>query len=316
MGDKSGHRMRLAFPDDAPPLARQEWDANGSESCRESPGEKDLSIVDETSTEMPKGTSDNTADLAARTRAALASAERALRSARREWQDREHQVRVAAVAVELATLNEDALIQSREEMEAAITHYVASAVTFNRILAESREELRAIGGVDEDDIGYRTPDGRAGVRANGVVRVQEVPWQTVSRIAMTVLQTFAPVPHMSLDNPQDRDLDDLVMAIRETATKMAKSADVPETDHHHDMPDWPQVADHRVNHHSNSQPEPIADPAVPDVSGEEWLAPLLDQFAQQTEEIAQLREQLNQQGDVIARVVDFFDAIRMPRPDA
>ena len=231
-----------------------------------------------------------------------------LEAAQRE---RERQERIAAIAAELAALNVDALEQLRVEAEAVLARYVTAAVVYNRILGGLREELRALGAGEVAELDYRDASGRPGLRVHDVVRPLARPWQTVSRLAWTVLTTHAPAPQMSLDAPHDLGFDELPMSAP-PQTECARS--------------HPELRATRAEPVVDTLPEPedgietgfdVADslasgrgaapPGAPELPAPLEEASTDAVIAEHSQEIAQLHAQLAQQAEIVSQLASYLE---------
>lgn len=265
-------------------------------------------------------------DLIAEARAALAAADRELRTTSRshvaqrrstppsptpaslaEGQLEERKQMIDAIANELTAIDNTALDRARDDMQAAIDRFVTASTVYNRILDEMRQQLREAGGLSEEDLSYRSESGHPGLRVRGIVRLQAQPWQTVSQTALHSLRSHAPMDHAPFENgvsSHELDLD----GPQRLAPPLLDSSFTPE---------------------AHPQPQPVeTDPAldreqVEELFGE-MVAPVLAFVRDQQVEITQLRTRLEQQSSDIAalreqlerhtasaeRINAWFDALR------
>lgn len=256
-------------------------------------------------------------DLIAEARAALAAADRERRASTRprashpldlasrpadaagnddEARRRERQRVIDDIAAELAAIDESALDRARDSMEAAIDRYVTACVVYNRILAEIRQQLRGLG-VSEEEITYHSETGRSGLQVKDVVRLQALPWQTVSRVALKALRTHAPVEPTSLDAPPDNALD--ILAADPDAR--------PEREEAEPAAVQPAIDEAQLESLFDEKIAPVL-AFVRDQQAE--ITTLRQRLDQQTQEIEQLREQVRQQTASAERVAAYFDALR------
>jgi hypothetical protein len=223
-----------------------------------------------------------------------------------------HRHRVGAIAAELAALDDAALERLRAEAASALTHYVTAAVEYNSSLTRLREDLRDFGALDVVDLDVLSQDGRSGISVYGVTRLRVRPWQDVSEMAWTALRAHAPVPHMSLDAPQDPEF----APLSPTRPHAPVSAGEPG--------EWRWARQHAASDTFVPPPAPVSERIVDDAAnagGTGGVAPgraaepavrdLVLLMSQQIQEIVQLRKQLNDQAAIVAQVASYVEYLSL-----
>jgi hypothetical protein len=166
-----------------------------------------------------------------------------------------------------------------------------------------RQQLREVGALSEEDINFRSESGRPGLRVKGVVRLQALPWQTVSQTALAALRTHAPAEHLSLEGSAEPDAEQLAPTYEDTAATIAEPQPVATTaDTLEPALDREQI---------ESIVEDVITPVLAFVRDQQAeLTRLRADVERQADEMAQLREQVQRQADAANRVSAYFEALR------